>query len=103
MYSVFKQFDKDGDGFVSYADFEDQLNSLQVSASKHEIASILKLIDTDAKGYLDFRAFSTSICPHMSDKINVPRNELHLPNLAPNRAKQSELGQLSSNIQSAAF
>lgn len=28
IFQVFKQFDKDGDGFVSYADFEDQLNAL---------------------------------------------------------------------------
>lgn len=25
MYQVFKQFDKDGDGYVSYGDFQDQL------------------------------------------------------------------------------
>jgi Ca2+-binding EF-hand superfamily protein len=28
MYQVFRAFDKDGDGFVSYADFEDHLNAL---------------------------------------------------------------------------
>ena len=30
MYQVFKQFDKDGDGYVSYADFEDHLRGLRV-------------------------------------------------------------------------
>ena len=59
MFQIFKQFDKDGDGFVSYADFEDHLCTLQVGASKHEIASIMKLMDKDQKGYLDFRSFST--------------------------------------------
>lgn len=58
IYQVFRQFDKDGDGFVSYADFEDQLSALQVSASKQEIAGIMKHLDKEGKGYLDFRAFS---------------------------------------------
>lgn len=59
MYQVFKQFDKDGDGFVSYADFEDQVNNLQIPASKQEIAGILKFLDKENKGYLDFKTFST--------------------------------------------
>ena len=45
MHQVFKQFDKDGDGFISYADFEDQINALKIQASKHELASIVKLLD----------------------------------------------------------
>ena len=58
IYQVFKQFDKDGDGYVSYADFEDHVKSLKVQASKQEIASIMKLFDKDNKGYLDFKSFS---------------------------------------------
>ena len=99
IFQVFKQFDKDGDGFVSYADFEDQLNALQVSASKQEIAGIMKHLDKEGKGYLDFRSFSLGVHPQMSSTINDKANELHLPNLVPNKAKQNEYGQKASTLQ----
>lgn len=45
----------DGDGFVSYSDFQDQCNALKLGISSKEIAGIMKLMDKDKKGYLDFR------------------------------------------------
>ena len=51
---------------MSYTDFEDQLNALQVTASKKEVAAILNYLDKDKKGYLDFRTFSTGVTPNMS-------------------------------------
>lgn len=101
MYQVFKQFDKDGDGYVSYADFEDQLNALQVSASKQEVVSILKLFDKENKGYLDFRAFSQHVSPNMSSLVNVKKNEVHLPNLVPNKDKNTEYGNKASQLINA--
>lgn len=75
---------------------------MQVNASKHEIASILKLMDKDQKGYLDFRSFSTSIKPDMSTQINVPRNDVYFPNLVPNKNKVQDLTSKTSQIISAA-
>ena len=45
LFQVFRQFDKDGDGYVSYEDFEKCLKSIKVHASKNEVASMMKLID----------------------------------------------------------
>ena len=45
LYHVFKKFDKDGDGYVSYEDFENCLKSIKVEASKDEMGQMLKLID----------------------------------------------------------
>jgi Ca2+-binding EF-hand superfamily protein len=45
LYHVFKKFDKDGDGYVSYEDFENCLKSIKVEATKDEMAQMLKLID----------------------------------------------------------
>lgn len=53
-------------------------------------------MDKENKGYLDFRQFSKEITPYMSEKINVPKNELHLPNLYPNKAKSLEYGYKSN-------
>jgi len=45
LYHVFKRFDKDGDGYVSYEDFENCLKSIKVEATKEEMGQMLKLID----------------------------------------------------------
>ena len=45
LYNIFKKFDKDGDGYVSYEDFENCLKSIKVEATKDEMGQMLKLID----------------------------------------------------------
>ena len=73
LFHVFRQFDKDGDGYVSYEDFENCLKSIKIDATKTEIASMIKLIDKKNNGYLNFSEFSTVFNPSMSDKlVKVP-------------------------------
>jgi len=86
---------------VSYVDFEDTLGQLQVQASKHEIASIIRLLDKDNKGFLDFRSFSQAVNPHMSEMVGVKKNELHLPNLVPNKEKLHEYGNKQNQLTQA--
>ena len=102
LFQVFRQFDRDGDGFVSYADFEAQLQALQVAASKQELTAVLQQLDPEGRGYLDYRAFAAGVHPHMSAQAPDPQSsELHLPNLAPNKAKALEYGLKSSALQQA--
>jgi len=87
LFQVFRQFDKDGDGYVSYEDFENCLKSIKIDASKTEVASLMKLIDKKNNGYLDFTEFSKVFTPSMSDNLVViPQNDTYFPNLHPNRA-----------------
>jgi len=58
MYHLFKRFDSDGDGYVSHQDFDQFIKSIKVDASKKEVASIMKLLDTKNQGYLTFNDFS---------------------------------------------
>lgn len=46
LYHIFKKFDKDNDGYVSYEDFSKCLSQIKVFASDNEISSMMKLIDT---------------------------------------------------------
>lgn len=46
LYSIFKKFDKDNDGYVSYEDFSKCLDQIKVFATDKEISSMMKLIDT---------------------------------------------------------
>ena len=83
---MFRKFDKDGDGYVSYDDFEKCLKSIKVQASPDEVKAVLKHIDRNDNGYLDFSEFSKVFRPDMSDRlVNVPLNDRHLPNLIPSK------------------
>mmetsp|Transcript_8413 Transcript_8413/g.12807 ORF Transcript_8413/g.12807 Transcript_8413/m.12807 type:complete len:295 (+) Transcript_8413:1398-2282(+) len=87
LYNIFKKFDKDHDGFVSYEDFQKCLESIKVIASKQEVASMMKLIDKESKGYLDYSQFSQVFSPNMGDNlVNIPLNDTYFPNLQPSGA-----------------
>ena len=58
LYEVFKKFDKDCDGYVSYEDFEKCLSSIKIQATKQELGQVMSLIDKKKQGYLSFTDFS---------------------------------------------
>jgi Ca2+-binding EF-hand superfamily protein len=73
LFQVFRQFDKDNDGYVSYEDFENCLKSIKIEATKQEISSMIKLIDKNNQGYLNFTDFSKVFTPSMSETlVNIP-------------------------------
>ena len=97
---MFRQFDKDGDGYVSYEDFENCLKSIKVHASKNEVASMMKLIDKDNLGYLNFSEFSKVFTPSMSDSlVKIPQNDTYFPNLHPNRANLTQQMNIMTDVQ----
>jgi hypothetical protein len=101
MYHCFRKFDKDGDGFVSYKDFEAHLLSNKINVTENEVASLMKnVLDPDQNGYIDFRHFSKRFGAGMSSQIDVTDNELHLPNLVPSKEKLNEYAEKSSNVRS---
>ena len=54
-FKIFRDFDIDGDGFVSYKDFEAHLIKNKINASKGDIGLIMKhVLDTDGNGFIDF-------------------------------------------------
>lgn len=66
-YNIFKSFDVDGDGFVSYKDFERHLKAMKINASQSEIQTIMKnVLDVNQNGYIDYSEFSKRFGPNMS-------------------------------------
>lgn len=60
--------DVDGDGFISYKDFEAHLQRNKIFASKEEVVTLMQtVLDPEQKGYIDFQAFSKHFRPRMSD------------------------------------
>ena len=74
--------------------------NLQIETSRKELASLLRHLDKQDKGYMDFRDFSTLMGPGMSEKIQVESREVHLPNLYPSRAKMNEYGSKTGDFNS---
>lgn len=55
MYGVFRKFDKDNDGFISYKDFENHLVDNKINVTEGEVATIMKnVLDPENRGYIDF-------------------------------------------------
>ena len=91
MYNVFRKFDKDCDGYVTYEDFEKCMKQIQVPASREEISQIMKLLDKKNIGYLNYSDFSQVFSPTMSKKlVNVEQNDTYFNNLQPNKETNTE-------------
>lgn len=96
-YKVFKDYDCDCDGYVSYSDVKQHLSKMKVKCNEAELKRFIRLIDPQEKGYLDFRAFSSSVAKGMADKLtpleNTEENFLFRrtrQNMAPNSMKVAE-------------
>ena len=101
-FQIFREFDTDGDGFVSYKDFEAHLVKNKINASKGDISLLMKhVLDTDGNGFIDFSTFKEKFGPNMSRLVEVPERELHMPNLAPNKDKLQEYGKRSQSLRTS--
>jgi hypothetical protein len=68
FFNVFREMDVDGDGYISYKDFEAHLEKNKIFASKEEVVTLMqKVLDTEQKGYIDFPTFQKRFKPRMSD------------------------------------
>lgn len=96
--TVFRSiFDVDGDGFVSHADFEGACRRLQVKADYHSVLHAIRALDTEQKGYLDYRTFSKKLTPGVGERMATlsatareggPKDEsdlLILPDVGPSK------------------
>lgn len=85
-------FDCDGDGFISHADFEGACRKLQVQADNKAILHAIRALDTDQRGYFDYRTFSKKITPGMSERMSALEDrhiddnaEVQLPEVVPTK------------------
>ena len=91
MYQLFRKYDQDGDGFISYADFQARLKQMKIEATQPELNAIMKLVDQNNQGYLTFTEFSKVFSPSMSAKlVNVEMKDSTLPNHQPSQAMHQQ-------------
>eukprot|EP01022_Parablepharisma_sp_SALTPOND_P002130 TRINITY_DN1087_c0_g1_i1.p1 TRINITY_DN1087_c0_g1~~TRINITY_DN1087_c0_g1_i1.p1 ORF type:complete len:796 (-),score=97.69 TRINITY_DN1087_c0_g1_i1:2456-4753(-) len=76
IFHIFRDYDKDGDGYISYIDIKEQFKKLKIPATNGEIKRFIDLVDGSKKGYLDFQGFASTITPNMADQLTpLPDNE----------------------------
>jgi hypothetical protein len=62
------------------------LKSIKVNASDEEVAAVLKHVDLNNSGHLDYSEFSKVFAPDMSTKlVQVEQKDRHMPNLQPSK------------------
>lgn len=58
-----------------------------------------KVLDTEQRGYIDFKTFQARIKPRMSDQVTVVENESHKPNMWATREKLDEYGEKQKTLK----
>ena len=69
IYQIFKDYDRDGDGYVSYSDIKEQFKNLKIPVNESETRKFIELIDSSKKGYLDFRNFASVVTQNMAEQL----------------------------------
>ena len=54
---IFKKFDEDGNGFISSIEFRNAIRKLNLGLSSREIDLIMKRVDTNGDGNIDWKEF----------------------------------------------
>ena len=58
---LFRKFDSDGDGTLSYSEFHDGMRDLNAPCSSIELHVLTRLLDNDKDGQLDYNEFAKGV------------------------------------------
>ncbi|CAM9489006.1 unnamed protein product, partial [Discosporangium mesarthrocarpum] len=64
LLEFFNQFDKEGDGYLAHDEFKVMVASLQIKLTGEQIRSVLRSIDLDGGGFIDFPEFEAAVKRH---------------------------------------
>lgn len=83
---------------MSHADFEGACKRLQIKADFSSVLHAIRALDSDQKGYLDFRTFAKKLTPGVSERIASmdplrDGDDIRFPEVGPSKSR------LSSNIK----
>ena len=62
--SVFKNFDKDGDGYLTIEDIEQGLTLSQIEHTAEDSKNLMSFLDENCNGFVTFSEFSSKVPPN---------------------------------------
>jgi hypothetical protein len=96
LKEIFKKFDADGNGYITSVEFRNAIRELNLALTSREIDEIIKKVDTNLDGMIDYKEFSA--------KFRVKENEKLIESRAKNKmAKLKEQMHLHMNSHQDAF
>ncbi len=76
LREVFRKFDTDHDGVVSFNDFVQGIQDLQLGIPLHIVKKVVAALDEDSSGVLDYNEFVKAVSGSSRDEVhNAFRNE----------------------------
>ena len=77
-FGTFKQFDTDNDGYINMKDLDAGLTSYKIKHSENDVHQLMRFLDLNKNGYVDFNEFSSKIRPnimhHNADALNLDKS-----------------------------
>ena len=61
VQDAFRKFDRNGDGHISRSEFRDGLRALGFKVTEDQLSQLVKVLDHDGNGVVDYREFSKHI------------------------------------------
>ena len=69
LREVFEMFDKDGNGFVTPVEFRNAVRKLNLNLTAREIDEIIKVVDRNMDGMIDWQEFSAKFKTRQSERL----------------------------------
>jgi hypothetical protein len=60
-YSVFKQFDIDGDGYINMNDLSNGLAAHKIPHTEQDVKTLMLFLDRNRNGYVDYNEFAAKV------------------------------------------
>ncbi|KAI8140106.1 calmodulin-like protein [Fennellomyces sp. T-0311] len=79
LKQAFSLYDRDGDGGITVKEFGDILKSLNVGSTAEEIESIVKSVDRNHDGRIDFDEFVVAMTRHLPPPQDHPKRAQTYP------------------------
>lgn len=81
-FPAYKLFDSDNDGYINFEDLQKGLTALNIPHSPEEAMGLMRLLDAEKKGFVEFHEFAQVVKPDTvyQNSLKLGEKQLNYPN-----------------------